>query len=189
MSKRILFISTLVCLLPIGASLADDISDAINDAQKSYKIGDLKTTKQALDLASQLIAQKNAEGLIKAFPKPLSGWTSEEADTSANAFAAMTGSNATRRYSNKNDDEVTISIAADGPVLAQMVTMLANPQMAAMMGKIIRIGDQRGIQERDGDITILVANRFIIKIEGSAKTEDKFAYAKVIDFAFLQSLK
>jgi hypothetical protein len=172
MLKLITIASALVCLSLAGPAKADDISDAINDAQKAYKSGDLNSAKQALDLASQLIAQKNAEGLVKAFPKPLSGWTARDADTSTNAFAAMTGSHASRRYTKGNNDSVTINIAADGPILAQMITMLANPQMAGMMGKIIRIGDQRGIQERDGDITILVANRFIVKIEGSAKVED-----------------
>lgn len=70
-----------------------------------------------------------------------------------------------------------------------MISVLANPQMAGMMGKIIRVGDQRAIQDRDGDITILVANRFIVKIEGSAKVDDKLAYAKAINYKVLLTFK
>ena len=189
MVHRLTYLGLVLYLSLTGPAFADDIFDAINDAQKAYKAGDLSSAKQALDLASQLISQKNAEGLIKAFPAPLKGWKSEDADTRTGSFTAFTGSNVAKSYTNTNDDNVTINISADGPVLTQMISVLANPQIAGMMGKIVRIGDQRAIQERNGDITMLVANRFVIKIDGSAKADDKLAYAKAINFSFLQSFK
>ena len=56
-------------LLSVSAAHADEISDAIAAAAKSYQSGELGTAKQSLDLASQLIAQKNAEALVAALPR------------------------------------------------------------------------------------------------------------------------
>ena len=146
--------AAVILLGSLTPAMADDIGDAIGDAQKAYKAGDLGAAKQALDLASHLIAQRNAEGLAKAFPGPFKGWKAEEAETSANAFASFNGSSATRRYSNAKDETLSISISADGPILAQMVMVLSNPQLAGTMGKIIKVGDRSAIQDRDGDITV-----------------------------------
>lgn len=63
MFRRPFFLFTaIVCLSLGGAAAADDIAEAIADAQKAYKSGDLAAAKQSLDLASPLIFQKNAEG-------------------------------------------------------------------------------------------------------------------------------
>ena len=57
----------------VTPALADDITDAINQATVAYKAGDLSTTKQQLDLALQLIGQKNAEGFAALLPM-IDGW-------------------------------------------------------------------------------------------------------------------
>src|SRR5215471_5565195 len=49
-------------LLAINAALADDVTDALDQARKAYQAGDFATAKQSADLASQLIGQKNAAG-------------------------------------------------------------------------------------------------------------------------------
>ncbi len=70
---RILCAAAFVAAAPVFA-FADDITDAIEQARKAYQGGDLAGAKQNLDLASQLIGQKNAEGFAALLPAPLSGW-------------------------------------------------------------------------------------------------------------------
>ena len=56
---RILFGAALLAAVALPALAADDILDAIDQARKAYQSGDMANAKQSLDLASQLIAQKN----------------------------------------------------------------------------------------------------------------------------------
>jgi hypothetical protein len=79
-------------------ALADDITEAMDQAIKAYKSGDLGTVKQSLDLASQLIGQKNAESFAALLPNPLPGWKADKAQTTAIGAAAFGASVATRNY-------------------------------------------------------------------------------------------
>lgn len=168
---------------------ADDISEAIAEGQKAYQAGDFAAAKQALDTASQLIAQKNAEGFAKALPKPLSGWTAEEADSMASGMAALGGSVASRRYKKGEEIDVEVSISGDNAILTQQIAIFSNAQMAGLMGKLVPINGQKAIQTKEGDITMMVANRFVINVNGSGSAEDKLAYAKAIDVAMLTKMK
>jgi len=185
---RSFFISFLI-MSHASASFADEISDAISEAQKSYQSGDLVSTKQALDTASQLLSQKNAEGLTKALPKPLAGWTAEDADSSAIGIMALGGSMASRQYKKGETNDITVSISADNAMLTQQMTVFANPQMAGLMGKLIKINSEKGIQTKEGDITMVIANRFVITVNGNATADDKIAYAKAVDVTELSKMK
>src|ERR1700744_6542122 len=89
---------------------ADDIVDAIDQARKAYQSGDLGEAKQSLDLASQLIGQKNAEGFAALLPAALPGWTAEKAQTTAVGNTAFGASSATRTYHSGKNEEVEIQI-------------------------------------------------------------------------------
>lgn len=186
-SKIPLILATLGLLT--GPLMADDISDAISEGQKAYQAGDLATAKQALDTASQLIAQKNAEGFAKALPKPLSGWVAEEAESTASGMAALGGSVASRRYKKGDEIDIEVSISGDNAILTQQIAIFSNAQMAGLMGKLVPINGQKAIQTKEGDITMMVANRFVINVNGSGSTEDKLAYAKAVDVGLLTKMK
>ncbi|MFN3658145.1 MAG: hypothetical protein ACK4UO_12885, partial [Pseudolabrys sp.] len=167
----------------------DDILDSIDAGRKAYQAGDLATAKQSLDTASQLIAQKNAEGFAALLPAPLAGWKAEKAETTAVGAAILGGASAaTRTYTNAKGDTVDISITGDSAMIMQFAPMLANPALAGAMGKLIRIGDQRAIQSREGDIIMVVANRFLVNVQGSADAAAKTAYAQAIDVAKLSKM-
>ncbi|RDV05374.1 hypothetical protein [Undibacter mobilis] len=168
---------------------ADDIVDAIEQGRKAYQSGDMTAAKQSLDLASQLIAQKNAEGYATVLPEPLSGWKADKAQTSAVGAAVFGGvSAATRTYTNAKGDTVEISISGDSALLMQFAPMLNNPAMAGALGKLIRIGNQRAVQNPDGDVMMIVANKFLINVQGTADSASKVAYAQAIDIAKLSKL-
>lgn len=187
------FSKMLLVLFMLGSlvwpALADDIADAISEGQKAYQAGDLATAKQALDTASQLIAQKNAEGYTKALPKPLAGWTAEDTDTMASGMMALGGSVASRRYKKGDEIEIEVSISGDNAILTQQMAVFSNPQMAGLMGKLVPINGQKAIQTKEGDVTMMVANRFIINVNGSGTAEDKLAYAKAVDVGALTKMK
>ncbi len=80
---RSLVVAALFAVVALPALAADDVLDAMEDARKAYQAGDMTKAKQQLDLASQLVGQKNAEGFAAMLPEPLPGWTAEKAETAA----------------------------------------------------------------------------------------------------------
>jgi hypothetical protein len=186
---RILFAAVFLAALVLPALAADKILDTIDAARKAYQAGDMANAKQSLDLASQLIAQKNAEGFVALLPAPLAGWKAEKAQASAVGAAMFGGASAaSRSYSNAKGDTVEVSITGDSAMIMQFAPMLNNPAMAGAMGKLVRVGDQRAIQTQDGDIMLLVANKFLINVHGSADAASKLSYAQAIDIAKLSKM-
>lgn len=167
---------------------ADDIVDAIDQARKAYQAGDLGDAKQSLDLASQLIGQKNAEGFAALLPAALPGWTADKAQTTAVGNTAFGASSAARTYRNAKNEEVEIQITGDSSVIAQMAVFLNNPQVAGAMGKIVRVGTARAIVTQDGDVQMVVANKFLVNVQGGAPPEAKMAYAQAVDVGKLSKM-
>ena len=186
---RILFGAALLAAVTMPALAADEIIDAIDQGRKAYQSGDIAGAKQQLDLASQLIAQKNAEAFVALLPAPLPGWKAEKAQSHAVGAALLGGASAaSRTYTNANGDNVEVSITGDSALLMQFAPMLNNPAMAGMMGKLIRIGDQRAIQNADGDVIMVIANKTLINVQGSANAASKLSYAQAIDVAKLSKM-
>jgi hypothetical protein len=171
---------------PIAPLLAaDDVLDAMEQARKAYQAGDLATAKQSLDLASQLIGQKNAEAFAALLPKPLPGWKADDAQTAAVGSTMFGASTASRSYRNAKDENVEVQITGDSAMVAQLAPIMANPQFAGAMGKIVRVGNQRAIQNPQGDVQMIVANKFLVMVSGSAPADTKIAYAQAVDVAKL----
>lgn len=189
MTRTMLVTGALLAALAAIPARADDILDAIDQSRKAYQAGDMTAARQSLDLASQLIGQKNAEGFAALLPEPLAGWQAEKAQANAVGTAMFGGvSAASRSYTNAKGDTVEISISGDSALLMQFAPMLSNPAMAGALGKLIRVGDQRAVQNQDGDIMMVIANKMLINVQGSADAASKLAYAKAIDAAKLSKM-
>lgn len=187
--RMVLCAALLAATTAWPAYAADDILDAIDQARKAYQAGDTATAKQSLDLASQLIGQKNAEAFATLLPAPLAGWKAEKAQANAVGATLFGGASAaTRSYSNDKGDTVEISITGDSAMVMQFAPMLNNPAMAGAMGKLIRVGSQRAIQNQEGDVMMMVANKFLINVQGSADAAAKLAYAQAVDVAKLSKM-
>ena len=168
---------------------ADDILDAMDQARKAYQSGDMANAKQQLDLASQLIGQKNAEGFVRLLPEALPGWNAEKAQAQAIGAVMFGGaSSASRSYSNAKGDRVEISITGDSAMLMQFATLLNNPSLAGAMGKLVKVNVLRALQNQDGDVIIVVGNKFVVNVQGSADAETKLAYANAVDVATLSKM-
>ena len=85
---RVLLASALALAAP-AAFAGDDVLAAIDQARKSYEAGNMTAAKQSLDLASQLVGQKNAESFAEMLPPPLSGATAEKVACPADLAAAL----------------------------------------------------------------------------------------------------
>jgi hypothetical protein len=184
-------VQAAICAVFFAAALpayADDITDAMEQARKSYAAGDMAGAKQSLDLASQLIGQKNAESFGALLPAPLAGWKAEDVQTTALGQIGFGVSAASRRYENAKGDNVEVQITGDSAMIKQFATLMSNPGIAGAMGKIIKVGDQRAIQTREGDVHVVVANKFLVVVNGSADTASKLAYAQAVNFAKLTKM-
>lgn len=161
---------------------ADEIAETIQEALQHYQNNDLSRAKQSLDYASQMISQKNAEGLSGLLPPAMAGWEAEDGESAAVAMAMFGGGIHASRIYTKGDSRIELSIIGDSPLLAQFIPMFANPALAGAMGKPLRIGSQMALEDKEGEIKIIVANRFIVTVAGDGPRDDKLAYAKAIDF-------
>jgi hypothetical protein len=180
---------TIGLLASASVSFADEITEAIDQARKSYQSGDLSGAKQSLDLASQLVGQKNAESFGAMLPAPLPGWKAGEVQTAAIGNFGFGASSASRTYTNAKNEEVEISITGDSAMISQFASLLANPQIAGLSGgKIVRVGRERAIQDKNSDINMIVANKYLITVKGSGPADAKLAYAQAIDLAKLTKI-
>jgi hypothetical protein len=187
---RHLTLAASLLALSHAAAFADEVSDAMTKAQTAYTEGRLADAKRELDMASALIAQKNAERLKVLLPAALDGWTATDGEAQAIGAAFMGGGTSVSRSYSKDDTSVQITILTDSPMMAMAMSLVTNPQMAIMSGmKIDKAGDQQLLIAQDGNIQAVVANRFFVTIDGSASGENKLLYAKAIDYAGLTNFQ
>jgi hypothetical protein len=185
---RFLCLAAFLVVAPVAALAADDIIDAIDQARKAYQSGDMANTKQSLDLASQLIGQKNAESFAALLPAPLAGWKAEKAETASVGTAMFGATSASRRYSNAKGDHVEVRITGDSAMVMQFAQLLTNPVIAGAMGKLIRVGNERAMQTNEGSVNMVIAGKFLVTVEGSADAASKLSYAQAVDVAKLSKM-
>jgi hypothetical protein len=185
--RSILAAAALGLVVTACPAMADSVTDAIEQGRKAYSAGDLAKAKEAIDLASQLIGQQNAEAFGKLLPSALPGWTAEKVETTAVGSVGFGISSASRRYE-KKDEYVEVQITGDSAVIAQFAAILSNSQVVGAMGKLVTIGNQRAFQSMDGDIHMVINNRYLVAVQGNASPNDKLAYAKAVDVAKLSKM-
>jgi hypothetical protein len=182
---RLICAAALLAASAMPASAGDDIIDAIDQARSAYQAGDLTKAKQQLDLASQLVGQKNADRFSTLLPAPLPGWTADKVSTTAVGMAVFGASSASRRYTDAKGENVEVRITGDSALVMQFAQLLLNPAVAGAMGKLISVGSQRAMQTNDGSVNMVIANKFLVTVQGSAGAEAKLAYARAVDVAKL----
>lgn len=162
---------------------ADEISDTLQSALDAYEEGDTAYALEELDYARQLLLALKTDALVGFLPDAPEGWT-REVNTEMNAGLAMMGGGTGAEATYAGDGKrVTLTIMADNPMVGAMSGMIAN---AAMYGaRVERVGREKFMM-KDGEVTGLVANRFLIKASGGSD-EEMLALVERIDFGALKS--
>jgi hypothetical protein len=191
----ILAVFSVVSLTFSTASFADDVTEYINEALQYYKDGEFSDAVDSLNFAEQLIQQKKSAGLEAFLPGPLKGWAAETATSQAASSAMLGGGISAERKYSKGDKSIQINIVADSPMLQGVMMMMSNPMFATSDGgKMERIKKQKALvkfdpKTKDGEVQIVVANRFMVSINGKgASKKDLTDYAKTIDYKKMAQL-
>jgi hypothetical protein len=188
-------IRTLTAGLALTAFLssalqADEITDQIDAARKSYESGELRASIQGLQFAVAGIQEKVNLALLQLLPEPLEGWNAEDAKaTSAGMAAMIAGTNLTRHYFRDDGASVEISITADSPFLGMMTMMLSNPMMLQTDPgtRIYTHAGRRGMIKHDRDdtsveISLMGNGNILIQVSGTGiDNETADSYLEAID--------
>lgn len=174
------------CVVALGlgqAANADAVSDALQAALDAYNAGDLGKTSEQMTMASQGLEQQQNVLLAALLPAAPDGWTREDTADFAQGFGmAGGGSGAEATYSAADGSaSFKMSFVADNPMVAAMGAMLGNAQMMAMMGKVVKVGDQP-LLSQDDQISTLVNSRVLFQAQGSTE-EQMLPLVQSIDFA------
>ena len=95
---RTIFGAILLMTAVLPAVAADDILGAMDGlARKAYQAGDMAAAKQSLDMASQLVGQKNAEAFAALAAGGVAGLEAERSRTASVGVAMFGASSASRR--------------------------------------------------------------------------------------------
>jgi len=179
-----------------GGARADDVTDTIGDALAAYKNGEYTTAVEDLAYALELVKQKKGEHLKSYLPQPLEGWKADEAQAQTAGAAMMGGGTTVSRTYRRGSAEVRIEMVTDSPMMQSIAMMMSNPMFAtADGGKMVRIHRQKAMLkyrggQRSGEVTMLVANRYMITVSGSGVSEEELmAYARAIPVRKLASMR
>jgi hypothetical protein len=192
-----IFVLVLALFIFSGVVYADDVLEAIQEATDAYNEKAYTEAVESLEYAKQLIQQLTSEGLKNFLPKPLEGWKAKEAKSQN--LGMMGGSAGIEQEywkpgsGDQGRSRVTMSIMGESPMFQGMMKMF-NPAIAGSSGgKLQKIKRNKAIvkyskDNRDGEIMINVAKKYLIIIKGSnVDKEDLMNYAKAIDYKGLKS--
>jgi len=173
-----------LCALMAGPAHADDIADTIRSALEAWDSGDRQYAMDELVAAQQMIQAMKADDLSGFLPAAPDGWT-REIKTDMNAGLALmgggTGAEATYQGA---DGSFRITLMADNPMVASMGAMLANAQLMATMGKVVRVGRVRFLQQ-DTTLQALIGNRVLVQAQDMSP-DTMLPVLKTMDFAGLE---
>ena len=186
--------AALLCCLfltPSPVARADEITDQISEATAAYQKKDLATALAALDAAANLLRQARGDLFKTALPRPLPGWTAEDAEVNVAAAAVMGGGITASRKYQKGDDQVTVELMADGPIVASMAALLSSPVLAMGGARQVVISGRRMAYMKDDNAYLsMVADRVLVKIGANRGVPDEAlrAYVAATDFAAIDKL-
>lgn len=195
--KAVLIGAVFGCLMTTlsHTSVADEVTDSIEEALQAYQNGEHDNAVDSLNYATELIQQKKGEDLAGFLPEPIDDWSAEPASSEAAGALMFGGGITAARQYRKERASVRVSIVTDSPLMHGVMMMLSNPMvMSATSGRMERINGQKMLVNHQaevhrGEIQAVIANRFFLTIEGSGVTvEELKAYAEAIDYKGLTAL-
>ncbi len=191
------FVQFLTLALMVAAlampAMADEITDQIQEALELYKAGDYAGAAGDLEFAAAQIRQMRAGEISGALPEALTGWSAEDAETSAMGASYMGGATSASRSYTKDEASIDIQILTDSPMLSSLSMLLNNPMLLSSSGqKLIRVEGNKGALDWDGDsgdLNVVVNGVVLVSLNASSCTKDELmAYAEAVDYALIKKL-
>ena len=178
-----------------GTVTADEVTDQIDTARKSYEAGDLRAAVDALNFTVAKIQEQVSAKMLLLLPEPLAGWQADQGQSESGGIASMiAGTNLSRRYFKDDGAEVTLHVTADSPLLPMLTMFLSSPFMmqADPANKPFALKGQRGMLKKEDDgsaeITLMVGNRILVQSKGNAQAGEAAArqYLEALDLGAIQ---
>ena len=177
-----------VSLLSAPTARADDVKDQINEALSAYDKKDLATATAALEAALGLLRQARAEVWKTVLPDAPQGWTAGEIELASMGVAMMGGGTTAKRDYTKGEETVEISLLSDSPMIQGMAMMFSGA-MSGPDNKLVVIDGRRMMYSKsDNAYQTIVANKVLVKIEGSQGVDDQTlrTFLKAVKFAEIE---
>lgn len=194
-TTRLLLITSLA--LTVTQVHADEILQRLETAKQAYQAGELKRTLDTLNEAVSKVQEQITGELLKLFPSPLEGWQAEPAQAQSGGLASMiTGTHLSRRYTNADGAEITLTLMADSPMMPMLTMAISMPFLMQSSDemKTYSLKGERGMLEhtpgsRAYKATVLVGNRLLIQGEGSGLDDQASldAYLLALDIEAIQA--
>ena len=163
--------------------LADEVADALQSALTAYNGGDMGKASEEITMAVQAISAQQSARLTALLPAAPDGWTRTDTADFTKSFGILGGgSGAEATYASADGaTSFKMSFVADNPMVSSMGAMLGNAQMMAMMGKVVKVGDQ-ALLSQDNAVSSLVNSRVLFQAQGGTE-EQMLPLVQKIDFA------
>ena len=177
-----------VSVLSAPAVRADDVKDQINEALSAYDKKDLATATAALEAALGLLRQAKAEVWKTVLPEAPQGWTAGEVEVASMGVAMMGGGTTAERDYSKGNETVKISLLSDSPMI-QAMGMMFSGAMSGPENKLVVIDGRRMMYSKsENAYQAIVANKVLVKIEGSQGVDDQTlrTFLKAVKFAEIE---
>jgi hypothetical protein len=166
---RLVFLSLLLLMTAVRA---DEIETALQTALDAHKSGNSTAASQAMAEATRLMNAKLASGFADALPTAIGIWKAGKLETQTLEGAG--GGTSLRRAYRHGDKEkgeerrANAVITVDSPVMEKVGSLLANPQIGALLGnKPLKVGSHSAVFiEKQGLIQFIVNKRFLVAVEG-----------------------
>ena len=174
------FVGLFLAALWAAPVAADEISDALQAAQDAYAAGDMRVAAAQVTVAQVALQSKQSALLEALLPEAPAGFTREVNTEFAAGFSMFGGgAGAEARYAS-DTGAFTVNFMADNQMVTGMVEMFLNPDMLAMMGKVVKVGEV-SILDQGESMTALVAGRVLVTAQGMGSA-DMLPVVQAIDF-------
>ncbi len=181
--SRLVCVVLAVLLSAAGTAFADEVTDAIAQAQSAYTGENYKEASTQLQTALVGVNQKLIDLIVAAMPDPPAGWTADDSEgVDATAFGLGFFANlmVERTYYPPSGSSIDLAVAANSPILATYRMFLSNPMLAAMGSgsgmKKVSVCGYDTIQEFEDDsasLQILAGNATLISISGDSAADQE----------------
>jgi len=189
-----LLVVSISCMLPLSgqepAKTADPFEDGMRQAFAAYKKGDNEAVTAKLRELLKLMEEKGAAKLGGLLPDMLGTWKGES--IKRDDMGVIGGGVSMARTYVSGEQQITIKVVKDSPLVNQMLPLLLNEDLIRMTNrKTHRISGEMGIMEGENKLQIIVDQRIYLELLGNAgvKESDLVALAGKLDLKAMAKLK